>query len=204
MHLSDNLSFDVGDIPETVTRLCAQFKIEVESAVRVKILSLLAEIGHEQNADVISIIEDVITLIKHESSHKVIAQGLNSLLHLCNIVQENAQLHLRVVEIAKGYLKDVNHSVKCKCLEIIGTLTPVAMKAEAVKITHLVTSYFNNDDARVRSQAFTTSLTLHERGLKISPDVYNDVCGALRDDYEIVRKIVLKVICIIGCTYPEK
>ncbi|XP_018335051.1 integrator complex subunit 4-like, partial [Agrilus planipennis] len=203
LRTSDNFELSTSDIPEVLKKLSDHFKLEAESAVRVKILSLLLDIGKEPSADIISIIDEAIMLIKNEVSHKVIAQGINTILNLGKLVTDNVSLHYKLVEIAKNYLKDVSHAVKCKCLETIGVLIPVCTGNEADKILELVSSYFDNEDARVRSQAFSTTIALHERGIKINPNVYKDVCNCLKDDYEIVRKVVLKLVWLLGITYPE-
>lgn len=184
--------------------LTDHFKIEAESAVRVKILSLLGDIGQQSACDVVLVIEECILLIKNERSHKVIAQGMNTVLKLAKLIPDNIQIHQKLVDIAKNYLKDTNHTVKCKCLEIIGVLTPISTGKHAEEILKLISSYFNNDDARVRSQAFNTMITFHDKGFKLDPDIYVDVCTALKDDYEIVRQVALKLIWVLGNTYPEK
>lgn len=59
-------------------------------------------------------------------------------------------------------------------------------------------------DARVRSESFQSLITLHERGQILSADLYDRVCGALNDDYEIVREVALKLVWVLGNKYPEK
>lgn len=204
LRLSDNFDLDANDIPEAVLKLCDHFKTESESAVRVKILSILSDIGQEPQVDVLNIIDETVALLKNEVSHKVIAQGLNTLLKLGKTISDSLSLHSRLVDIAKYYLKDVNHAVKCKCLEMIGVFTPVNQGTGVDKILDLVCSYHNNDDARVRSQSFHTVIVLHERGLKLNAEIYGSICAALKDDYEIVRQVVLKLICLLGNAYPEQ
>lgn len=205
LRVSDTFEFEPSDIPEAVKKLSDHFKNEAESAVRVKILSLLSDIGHLPSAEVVSIIDETILLLKNDHSHKVIAQGMNTILKLGKLVSEGVvSLHQKLVDLARGYLKDVNHAVKCKCLEIIGVHIPICTGADAEQLLLLISSYFNNDDARVRSQAFSTIITLHERGFKINPDIYVEVCNALKDDYEVVRKVVLKLVWLLGNTFPEK
>ncbi|CAH1956438.1 unnamed protein product [Acanthoscelides obtectus] len=200
--LVSDLDLDAAEVQDTIKKLTDHFKNESESAVRVKILSLMCEIGHKHNSDVGSIIDETIMLLRNDKSHKVIAQGMNTILKLGNLVNDTVVVfHQKLVEVAKIYLKDVSHSVKRKCLEIIGAHTPLGEDVE--KVIHLVSSFFNHDDARVRSQAFSTVVTLHERGFKINPNIYVDVCEALKDDYEIVRHVVLQLIYILGNSYPE-
>lgn len=196
---------EICDVTEIIRKLSEHFKSELDSTVRVKILSLLCDIGQENGVDVITIIDDIISLLKNDKSHKVIAQGMNSILKLGQLVTDNTSIfHQKLVDVAKIYLKDTNHAVKCKCLEIIGSQTPICTGAEAEALLKLVSSYFNHDDARVRSQAFSAFIILNERGFKINPNVYIDVCEALKDDYEIVRKVALQLIWRLANLYPDK
>nr|XP_023015747.1 integrator complex subunit 4 [Leptinotarsa decemlineata] len=194
----------VSEIAEAIKKLSDHFKGECESTVRVKILSLLCDVGHINNSEVATIIDETISLIKTDKSHKVVAQGMNSILKLGKLVPDNATaFHQKLVDVAKTYLKDTSHAVKRKCLEIIGVHSPLCTDEGTEKLIHLISSYFNNDDARVRCQAFLTIVALHERGFKINPIIYVDVCEALKDDYEIVRHVVLKLIWLLGISYPE-
>lgn len=94
--------------------------------------------------------------------------------------------------------------MKCKCLEIIGTHVPLCSGNESDKLFHLISSYFNNQDARLRCQAFSTVILLYERGFKVNPNIYVFVSDALKDDYEIVRSVALRLIWILGNAYPDK
>lgn len=197
--------FDISDLFEIVRKLCEHFKSEVDSTVRVKILSLLCDIGHEQGIDIFTIIDEIILLLKNDKSHKVIAQGMNSILKLGQLISDTATtFHQKLVDVAKTYLKDTNHAVKCKCLEIIGIHSPICKGEEAESLLKLVHSYFKHDDARVRSQAISTFIILNERGFKVNPNVYVDLCETLKDDYEIVRKVALQLIWKLANTYPNK
>lgn len=205
LRISDNISVDPQDHPEILKRLSEHFRSETESVVRVKILSLLCDIGQEASFEVISIIDEIILLLKNDHSHKVIAQGMNTILKLGEVVTDASTfVHQKLVEIAKVYLKDVNHTVKCKCLEIIGVHTPLCEGTEAECILQLVSSYFKNEDARVRSQAFSTMIKLHERSFRLNPEIYSSVCDSLKDDYEIVRSVVLKLVWVLAKTYPDQ
>ncbi|XP_022910802.2 integrator complex subunit 4 isoform X2 [Onthophagus taurus] len=200
----DTTELDKSDLTDALKMLTDHFKTEAESAVRVKILSLLGDIGQQFECDVVIIIEECMGLLKNEMSHKVLAQGINTILKLAKLIPDNVQLHQKLVETAKNYLKDTNHSVKCKCLEVIGVLAPsCGHNIDRKNILNLVTSYFTNEDARVRSQAFKTTINLHDKGFKLDPAIYTIVCDALNDDYEIVRQAVLKLIWVIGNAYPE-
>ncbi|XP_017786488.1 PREDICTED: integrator complex subunit 4 [Nicrophorus vespilloides] len=203
LRISDCVEFDPSDIPEAIRRLCKYFRIENESAVKVKILALIAELGNLEGADVILVIDDIINLIEKETSHKVIAQALKTLLTLSNHMKDNQIILGKLIEIAKNYLKDVSHSVKCRSLEMLGFLVPLCKEKDLEGMSNLVVSYFDNGDARVRAQAFSTMIHFHEKGLKLNPTIYKSVCDGLKDDYEIVRKVVLKLLWVLGTTFPE-
>lgn len=204
LRISDCLEFESSHIPEALKKLSDHYKVESESAVRVKVLSLFADIGCEPGADISVIVDETMLLLKNENSHKVIAQGITTILKLGLLITDNSAFHIKLVDIAKNYLKDVSHSVKCRCLEIIGALLPVNIGSELENILNLVENYFHSEDARVRSQAFSTMIHFHDRGFKLNPTIYSDVCSALKDDYEIVRQVALKLVWVLGNQYPEK
>ncbi|CAG2068113.1 unnamed protein product, partial [Timema podura] len=102
-------------------------------------------------------------------------------------------------------LKDTSHLVKCTSLELIGDLLPVGATVETSpgSIMRLVGDYTHSDEGRVRSAAFRAMMTLHGRGLTLDPSVYSEACLALKDDYEIVRQEALRLVWVLGRTYPE-
>lgn len=203
--LISDFEVDAADVTEILKKLNEHFKNELDSTVRVKILSLLCDIGHENGVDPMLVIDEIISLLRNDKSHKVIAQGMNSILKLGKLITDTSlPFHQKLVDVVKTYLKDTNHAVKCRCLEIIGAHAPISEGEEAEGLLKLVSSYFNHDDARVRSQAFSTFIKLNERGLRIKPDIYVNVCEALKDDYEIVRKVALELIWRLANTYPDK
>ncbi|KAJ9583048.1 hypothetical protein L9F63_022613 [Diploptera punctata] len=205
LRISDSLKFQEEDLADVIKKLAEHFQQENESAVRAKILSLFGDIGSESGADVPGIIEETVELLKKEDSHKVIAQGLSALLRLGKLLPDNTTIHHKLVLVAKEYLSDTSHYVKCKCFELIGELLPVggASDSNAHAVMKQVGDYRHSEEPRVRSAALRTMLTLHERGLKLDSSVYAEICLALKDDYEIVRQVALKLVWILGQTYPE-
>jgi integrator complex subunit 4 len=205
LRISDSLKFQEEDLADVIKKLAEHFQQENESAVRAKILSLFGDIGKEPGADVQGIIEETVQLLKKEESHKVIAQGVSALLRLGKLLPDNVSVHQKLVLVAKQYLTDTSHYVKCKCLELIGELLPVGGSCEssAQAMMRHVGDYTRSEEARVRSAAFRTMLTVHERGSKLDSSVYPEVCLALKDDYEIVRQVALKLVWVLGQTYPE-
>nr|CAD7401906.1 unnamed protein product [Timema poppensis] len=184
---------------------CLKFEYEVVSTVRAKILALFADISKEQGADIPSITEELISLLKKEESHKVLAQGVSALLKIGRLQPDNQGLHQKIVQVAIQRLKDTSHLVKCTSLELIGDLLPVGATVETSpgSIMRLVGDYTHSDEGRVRSAAFRAMMTLHGRGLTLDPSVYSEACLALKDDYEIVRQEALRLVWVLGRTYPE-
>lgn len=70
------------DLQISIKKLMDYYHTEKESAVRVVVLALLAEIGCNFCADVESLIDEILVLIQTEESHKVRAQALSTLLRL--------------------------------------------------------------------------------------------------------------------------
>ncbi|XP_063238689.1 integrator complex subunit 4 isoform X6 [Bacillus rossius redtenbacheri] len=206
--MSDSLRFQEDDMASVVKKLCEHFHQESEAAVRTKMLALLGSISQERGAEPQSIMDDIVQLLKKEESHKVIAQGMSSLLRIGKLLSGNTAVHQKLVTVAKQYLTDTSHVVKCRCLELLGDLLPVAGASvsdlAATQVTlHLVGDYGHCDEPRVRAAAFKAMVTLHERGLKLDAVIYSEVCAALRDDYEIVRQEALKLVWVLGQTYPD-
>ncbi|KAF7996987.1 hypothetical protein HCN44_005264 [Aphidius gifuensis] len=198
VRLSDTLSkMSSDDVPLTVTKLIERFNLESEAAVRAKILWVLAELGDVtvDVAEKIRIIDKTSSLLDNEESHRVKSQGLSTLLKLGDHHKET------VLKIARKHLHDTWHGVQTRCLSIIGRyLSP----NNADDTLLLVVNYANSQDPRVRASAFETMAELHtERRCRLAKNFFVKVCNALRDDYEIVRRAVLKLIWILGNEYPD-
>ncbi|CAK1548623.1 unnamed protein product [Leptosia nina] len=212
LRISDCLQFQESDVEEAIKKLSEHFQSEEESVVRVKILWLFCDIGLEcPGANLNHLIDETIRLIKNETSHKVIAQGVATLLKLGVKLSDDKILMQRLVGVARDNLKDTSHQVKCRCLQLISELYPICPEsdrtteivAEADIIVKLLGDYSNAEDARVRCEAFQSLLTLHGRGLTLNADIYEHVCASLSDDYEIVRDVALRLIWLLGNKYPE-
>lgn len=201
LRVSEHLHFDEEDLQISIKKLKEFFTLEKESAVRVVVLALLADIGCSFCSDVQPLLDDVISLTRNETSHKVKAQALSTLLRLATCIN-NTEVNLKLIELAKSYLKDTSHSVKSKCLSLIGELLPLG-DASVTNTLHLINCYTHSQDARVRSAAYKTLIGLHERGLSLDFSMYRDICKSLNDDYEIVRQSALKLVWILAHKYPE-
>ncbi|XP_022826696.1 LOW QUALITY PROTEIN: integrator complex subunit 4 [Spodoptera litura] len=212
LRISDCLQFQESDVEEAIKKLSEHFQSEEEAVVRVKILWLFCDIGLEcPGANLNNLIDETAHLIKNETSHKVIAQGIATLLKLGSKLSDDKILMMRLVAVAKDNLKDTSHQVKCRCLQLISELYPIhleserttEMATEADAIVKLLGDYSHAEDARVRCEAFQSLLTMHERGQNLSASLYDLVCVALSDDYEIVREVALKLVWVLGNKYPE-
>lgn len=53
LRVSETTSIQCSDIPEAMKKLCEHLRIEKESAVRAKIVSLFADLGELDGADVL-------------------------------------------------------------------------------------------------------------------------------------------------------
>ncbi|XP_031778632.1 integrator complex subunit 4 [Nasonia vitripennis] len=198
VRISDTLGqMAIEDIPTAVKKLSERFAIEQEAAVRAKILWIFAELG-ELTYDPLEktrIVNETANLLKEEKSHRVKSQGLATLLKLGDY---NKTL---VLKIARDHLPDTWHGVQTRCLSIIGRY----LSANAADDTLvLVNNYAKSQDPRVRAQAFETMAELHtHRSCRLPASFFQEACQCLRDDYEIVRRAVLKLIWLLGNEYPE-
>lgn len=69
---------------------------------------LLTEVGLQNVSECVILAEEIINLIKNDTSHKVLAQGMNAILKLGMLVPENVvPYHEKLVDVAKNYLKVV-------------------------------------------------------------------------------------------------
>ena len=87
VRISDILSQMIPeDVPIAVKKLVERFMIEPEAAVRTKILWVFAELGEVtfDPGEKARIINETAILLKTEESHRVISQGLATLLKLGN------------------------------------------------------------------------------------------------------------------------
>lgn len=72
LRISDCLQFQESDVEEAIKKLSEHFQSQEESVVRVKILWLFCDIGLEcPGANLNSLLDETIHLIKNETSHKV-------------------------------------------------------------------------------------------------------------------------------------
>ncbi|XP_072743656.1 integrator complex subunit 4 [Anoplolepis gracilipes] len=198
VRISDSIAYIAPeDVPIAVKKLTERFVVENEAAVRAKIFWVFAELG-EVTPDIIEkakIVNETAELLKNEESHRVKSQGLATLLKLGDYQR------VLVLKVAQDHLPDTWHGVQTRCLSIVGRYL-TANAADDTLI--LIGNYARSQDPRVRAQAFETMAELHShRGCRLPASFFKEACAALRDDYEIVRRVVLKLIWLLGKEYPE-
>jgi hypothetical protein len=68
---------------------------------------------------------------------------IQSLFHI-----SDPDTNMKLIDLAKKYLKDTSHSVKSKCLYLIGELLPLGDPSVPTTL-HLINCYTHSQDARV-------------------------------------------------------
>lgn len=206
LQLGEALPLRVDDVQSVLRRLLDFYHKTKEAAIRAKLISLMADIVRTSKLDPSAITDDFLFLLRAETSHKVIARILETLLTLVksSTAPVEGKLQQRLLVLASQYLNDNSHLVKSKCLEMISDLTAIENTAENINTTmKILGEYSRNQDPRVRTTAFEAMLKLHERGLKLDISVYDEVSLALTDDYESVRIVALKLLSVLGSIYAE-
>ncbi|XP_011647070.1 integrator complex subunit 4 [Pogonomyrmex barbatus] len=198
VRISDTIAYITPeDVSVAIKKLAERFAVENEAAVRAKIFWVFAELG-EVTPDTLEkakIVNETAELLRNEESHKVKSQGLATLLKLGDYQRT------LVLKLAQEHLPDTWHGVQTRCLSIIGRYLTANT---ADDILSLIGNYAHSQDPRVRAQAFETMAELHShRGCRLPASFFKEACAALRDDYEIVRRAVLKLIWLLGREYPE-
>ncbi|KYN02203.1 PREDICTED: integrator complex subunit 4 [Cyphomyrmex costatus] len=198
VRISDAIAYIAPeDVPIAVKKLAERFVVENEIAVRAKIFWVFAELG-EVTPDTLEkakIVNETAELLKNEESHRVKSQGLATLLKLGDYQRA------LVLKIAQEHLPDTWHGVQTRCLSIIGRYLTANTADDTLT---LIGNYARSQDPRVRAQAFETMAELHShRGCRLPASFFKEACAALGDDYEIVRRAVLKLIYLLGREYPE-
>ncbi|XP_055641997.1 integrator complex subunit 4 [Toxorhynchites rutilus septentrionalis] len=199
--ISDAMQFDETEFPEAIRKLVEHFQREQESAVRVKILSLFGDLATETGIDGPQLIDEVIGLLKAETSAKVISQGLLALDRIGRACPTSVAYINKMVFFAKSKLFSSSHNVQRHAILLLGAFVLVS-DAEKESL-ELIGKYTDSQDARVRAQAFRSILAMGERGVSLPATLYARACAALNDDYECVRKEALQLVYEMGIRHPE-
>uniref|UniRef100_A0A6E8UZW3 Integrator complex subunit 4 n=1 Tax=Anopheles coluzzii TaxID=1518534 RepID=A0A6E8UZW3_ANOCL len=202
LKITDSMHFDESEFPDAIRKLVEHFQREPESAVRVKILSLFADLATETGIDGQQLIDEVIKLLKVEQSAKVISQGLIVLEKIGKSFTPSVAYINQMVFFAKVKLFSPSHNVQRHAILLLGVFVLVS-DAEKESL-ELIGKYTDSPDARVRAQAFRSMLTLGERGVQLPPSLYPRACASLTDDYECVRREALNMVFELGVRHPEE
>lgn len=202
INISDTIVYEDQENVEIMKRLSDIFRHEQEeSAVRVKILSLLSDFAFDTNLDGSTLIDEVLSLTKNETSSKVLSQGLHS-LHRIGISYQIPPVYMsRIVMHAKQRLVHHSLNVQRHAILVIGAFCPISDAKE--ETLDLISKYTDSQDSRVRAQAFRSILTLGKRGVELPPQLFERAVSALQDDYECVRREVLQLIYELGTRHPN-
>lgn len=216
IQISDNIStfIDEDTLMESIRKLNDHYKRENESAVRVKVLALLSEFANDSihntnnstsgasNVDCTALIEEIIILLRNESSPKVISQGLYSIYKIGECQPLANIILTKVVALAKQQLCAASHNIQRHALLLLGAFAQLS-DAET-EILSLVAQYTDSQDSRVRAQAFRSILMLGKRGVILTPSLYTRAIKSLKDDYECVRKEALQLVYELSIKHPEQ
>lgn len=198
----DTIVYDDPDNVEIMRRLSDIYRHEQdESAVRAKVLGLFSDFAFDTNLEGSTLIDEVLSLTKTETSSKVISMGLHS-LHRIGISYQITPVYMsRLVMHAKQRLVHHSHNVQRHAILVIGAFCPISDAKE--ETLDLISKYTDSQDSRVRAQAFRSILTLGKRGVDLPPKLFDRAVASLKDDYENVRREVLHLIYELGVRHPD-
>lgn len=202
MKVSDSIQFEEdSELQEIIKKLNEHYRREKESAVRVKTLSIFGDLVSEAKVDGSVLIDEILNLIKTETSSKVSAHGLNTMNRI-GINQTLPVIYInKIVNFAKSQLTSPSHNVQKHALLLLGTFAQISDTEK--DDLNLVGRYTDSPDARVRSEAFRSILRMGERGV-LTPTLYSRASVALNDDYECVRKEALQLVYELANRHPDQ
>lgn len=202
IQISDNFKNSSGEeLIESLRKLSDHFKRETESAVRVKLLALFGDFSMDAAVDGVILVDEVVLLLKTETSPKVISQGLHSLYKIGEQQKLSASILIRIVLFAKQQLSNPSHNVQRHALLLLGAY--LQLREAEKESLELISKYTDSQDSRVRAQAFRSILMLGKRGAFLPPRLYFRAVDSLKDDYECVRKEALQLVVELGVRNPE-
>ncbi|XP_072849578.2 integrator complex subunit 4 [Pogona vitticeps] len=201
---------EAESVEGVVRILLEHYYKENDPSVRLKVASLLGLLSKTSGFSPDCILDDVVNTLQNEKSHQVLAQLLDTLLVIGKKLQDVLAVRMRLVDVACKHLTDSSHGVRNKCLLLIGCLGTVekgvVKEAEGQPpkdVQKIIGDHFNDQDPRVRTAAIKAMLQLHERGLKLQQNIYNQACKLLTDDYEQVRSAAVQLTWVLSQLYPE-
>lgn len=204
IELSDSLPNEADDVISVYRVLLEHLHKERESAIRVKIVSILRQLVDRKLIESTCFLDDIVPIIKSETSHKVLAHLIETFHALGKVGYNELRMQQKILHITKQYLTDKTHSVVSACLKVISDFTPVDVQSETNSLTlKILGEYSHNQDPRIRTSALEALVHLHNRGLKLDINLCDEACKALNDDYEGVRMVALKLVKILSFSYAD-
>uniref|UniRef100_UPI00358FD580 integrator complex subunit 4 n=1 Tax=Myxine glutinosa TaxID=7769 RepID=UPI00358FD580 len=205
---------------EGVVRILLEhFYKESDTTVRLKVSSLLSTLVQTPAFSADSVLDDVIMAITSEKSHQVKAQLMEALQAIGLQQPVGSSPRQRILTLGCKQLCNSSHSVRSRCLQLLGNLGSVEAAAggnatgsrviagmeegAAGDVQGVVAAYLSDQDARVRSSAIGALMLLHDRGLKLQQAVYSQACQAMTDDHEDVRSATIRLVWLLSQIYPS-
>lgn len=197
LNTSESLKVTSEDVKHILKKFGDYFNQQSDSVVRAMILSLFSKLDYLPHPDIEVIVKYVVQLVSKETSHKVIVQGLSTLLALSKILPPSSVVTNNVLSLAKSCLIDTDPHVKIRCLQLLGHIHDNNTGIDQV------VAYVFSCEARVRCAALETLILLIEKGHQLDVSLYSKVSSVINDDYDNVREVALKVISAISVLYPD-
>ncbi|ODM99761.1 Integrator complex subunit 4 [Orchesella cincta] len=184
------------------SKLITLFPKEEDSALKAKYLTTfqLLNLAHPE---LMSTIDEILRMVQNETSSLVINSSLTVVLKLASSVNDTVSNN-RILGLAKKLVKRTDAKVKCKCLEIIGLLTPFDDSNAVKTALQLVHSYSHSHEPRVRTTAFKMMLHLNGKGANLDVQIYGEVSKYLDDDYESVKLASIQLLWAISQSYSDQ
>ncbi|KAK7078719.1 Integrator complex subunit 4 [Halocaridina rubra] len=172
--------------------------------IAIRSLAVLATII-TTHAQAQLVFDEVMNLGRRATCKRVMAQLVNSACALSQCPPVDTKYQDQVIQFALSQLQDTNHHlIKIRCLEALGVLCPSDSGRVQTSIVKTLTEHTTNQDCRARRAAIEALLQVHEKGVKLSEEMYHILCKALKDDYQCVREAALNLIKVVADSDPER
>lgn len=206
-------SMEREEVVEAATKIIAATGRDLEDSVKVQlflalgfILSSSDPVSAEVRPLVRDHVEEWLQSLAKEKANKTISAvlGLIAKLHEYHIPL-NCKSYTKVFEVIQEHLKSNDISVRINALRVIGgCLVHSGVARMNTKILSICGKFTHSPEPRIRSTAFESLLSIHKNGHRLNIGMYSSVCQALDDDYDGARQAALRLVHILGQTYPDE
>ncbi|KAG0237071.1 Integrator complex subunit 4 [Actinomortierella wolfii] len=193
---------------------------ETDKAAKILLIQLLQNIVETANVDTRSVVEDLLSQLRADSTEVRVQLGL---LPRNNISDLNTIRAL--ISGATAELKDRHHRIRSAAIQLLARLAPMARRGKVGKagketssqshikepseytqhdIQIIISNYVTDPEPRVRKTALQALLELHRKRLKLALILYDVAITALADDYQEVRMEGLDLMLILSQLYPTQ